>query len=231
MVVMVEEDVPATMRDGTVLRADGYRPGTGGPCRVLLSRLPHGKSVPVMTGLLEHWSPTWTSRPPAGTGNFRGALLMSGEFRAGPLDQARVEARPDVLVYTSEPLAEDLEVTGRVRALLHAVTDAPSTDWVVRLCDVGPDGVSRNVVDGTVRPDTTPGEFTEHAVDLWSTSYVFRAGHRLRVHVTSSNFPRWDRNPNTGEPLDRGTNGRPARQEIAHDAVRSSRIVLPVVRP
>ncbi|WP_413801162.1 CocE/NonD family hydrolase [Streptomyces iranensis] len=159
-----------------------------------------------------------------------GAILLASEYRMGPLDQARVEARPDVLVYTSEPLAEDLEVTGRVRAFVHAATDAPSTDWVVRLCDVDLEGLSLNVVDGIVRVDTTPGEFAEHLVDLWSTSYVFRAGHRLRVHVTSSCFPRWDRNLNTGEPVDSGTDFRPARQEIAHDALRPSRIVLPVVR-
>jgi hypothetical protein len=160
-----------------------------------------------------------------------GALLMSSEFRPGPLDQARVEARPDVLVYTTEPLAEDVEVTGRIRACLHAATDAPATDWVVRLCDVGTDGVSRNVVDGIVRAVAPPGEFTEHAVDLWSTSYLFRAGHRMRVHVTSSNFPRWDRNLNTGEPVGTGTRSRPARQQVAHDATRPSSIVLPVVPP
>lgn len=160
-----------------------------------------------------------------------GALLMSSDFRPGPLDQTAVEARPDVLVYTTEVLSEDLEITGRVRALLHARTDALTTDWVVRLCDVDPEGVSLNVVDGIVRAQTTPGEFTEHAVDLWSTSYVFRAGHRLRVHVTSSNFPRWDRNLNTGEPVDSGRDYRSARQEIGHDAARPSRIILPVVRP
>lgn len=158
-----------------------------------------------------------------------GALLMSSEFRPGPLDQARVEARPDVLVYTTEPLAEDVEVTGRIRAFVHAATDAPTTDWVIRLCDVDSHGVSRNVVDGIVRAVTSPGEFSEHAVDLWSTSYVFRAGHRMRVHVTSSNFPRWDRNLNTGEPLESGTDYRPAHQEVAHDAARPSRIVLPIV--
>jgi uncharacterized protein len=158
-----------------------------------------------------------------------GALLMANEFPAGPLDQARVEARPDVLVYTTDPLAEDLEVTGRVRAHLTAVTDAPTTDWVVRLCDVDTEGISRNIVDGIVRAVATPGEFTEQVVDLWSTSYVFRAGHRIRVHVTSSNFPRWDRNLNTGEPIEQGTQSRPARQEIAHDATRPSRIVLPVI--
>jgi uncharacterized protein len=158
-----------------------------------------------------------------------GALLMSDEFPPGPLDQARVEARADVLVYTTGPLAEDLEVTGRIRAHLTAATDAPTTDWVVRLCDVDTEGVSRNIVDGIVRAVTTPGEFTEQVVDLWSTSYVFRTGHRIRVQVTSSNFPRWDRNLNTGEPIDRGTRSRPAHQQIAHDATRPSRIVLPVI--
>ncbi|MGI5130005.1 CocE/NonD family hydrolase [Pseudonocardia sp. CA-107938] len=158
-----------------------------------------------------------------------GAVLMSNEFPAGPLDQAPVEARPDVLVYTSDVLAEDLEVTGRVRAHLTAATDAPTTDWVVRLCDVDTNGVSRNVVDGIVRAVASPGEFTEQTVDLWSTSHVFRAGHRLRVHVTSSCFPRWDRNLNTGEPIEQGTRSRPAQQQIAHDPTRLSRIVLPVV--
>jgi len=160
-----------------------------------------------------------------------GAILMSSEFRAGPLDQARVEARPDVLVYSTDPLEEDVEVTGRVRAVLHATTDAPSTDWVVRLCDVDPDGVSRNVVDGIVRVTAPAGEQAEHVVDLWSTSHVFRAGHRVRVHVTSSNFPRWDRNLNTGEPIDSGTAARPARQVVRHDAATPSRLVLPIVSP
>jgi putative CocE/NonD family hydrolase len=122
-----------------------------------------------------------------------------------------------------------MEVTGRIRAFLHAATDAPTTDWVVRLCDVDSDGVSRNIVDGIVRALTSPGEFGEHEVDLWSTSHVFRAGHRIRLHVTSSNFPRWDRNLGTGDPVDEGTHSRPARLEIAHDVTRPSRVVLPVV--
>lgn len=158
-----------------------------------------------------------------------GAIFMTSEFRAGPLDQARVEARSDVLVYSGDPLDADVEVTGRVRAVLHAATDAPSTDWVVRLCDVDPDGVSRNVVDGVLRVTAPAGEPGEHVVDLWSTSHVFRAGHRMRVHVTSSNFPRWDRNLNTGEPIDRATTSRPARQTVRHAAAMPSRIVLPIV--
>ncbi|MEU2927116.1 CocE/NonD family hydrolase [Streptomyces sp. NPDC007251] len=159
-----------------------------------------------------------------------GALLMSDEFRPGPLDQTAVEACEDVLVLTTEPLAEDVEVTGRVRAVLIAATDGLSTDWVARLCHVDEHGVSRNVADGVVRVRAaTPGEVAEHVVDLWSTSIVFRAGHRIRVHVTSSNFPRWDRNLNTGEPEESATTARMARQHIFHDSARPSRIVLPVV--
>ncbi|MEV7890612.1 CocE/NonD family hydrolase [Streptomyces sp. NPDC002817] len=161
-----------------------------------------------------------------------GALLMTGDFRPGPLDQAAVEARADVLVFTSEPLAEDVEVTGRVRAVLFAATDGPSTDWVARLCDVDETGVSRNVTDGIVRVRAaTPGEAAEHVVDLWSTSIVFKAGHRIRVQITSSNFPRWDRNLNTGDPEESATSARTAGQQVFHDPARPSRIVLPVVPP
>lgn len=158
-----------------------------------------------------------------------GALLMSPEFGAGPADQSRVEARPDVLVFSTQPLPADVEVTGRVRVTLWAATDAPSTDWVARLCDVDASGVSRNVTDGILRVGRAAGEVTRHEIDLWSTSMVFRAGHRIRVQVTSSNFPRWDRNLNTGEPIDVGTTMRPARQTVFHDASRPSHILLPIV--
>jgi putative CocE/NonD family hydrolase len=89
--------------------------------------------------------------------------------------------------------------------------------------------VSRNIVDGIVRSEAPADEFTEQEVDLWSTSYVFRAGHRIRVHVTSSNFPRWARNFNTGEPTEDGTRIRTAQQQVAHDPARPSRIILPVI--
>lgn len=96
--------------------------------------------------------------------------------------------------------------------------------------DVDENGVSLNVTDGIVRVRAaTPGEAAEHVVDLWSTSIVFRAGHRIRVQVTSSNFPRWDRNLNTGEPEENATTARTARQQLFHDPARPSRIVLPVV--
>ncbi|WP_030167957.1 MULTISPECIES: CocE/NonD family hydrolase [Actinomycetes] len=158
-----------------------------------------------------------------------GAVFMSSAFPPGPIDQTQVESRSDVMVYTTDTLADDLEVTGRIRAHLVVATDAPSTDWVVRLCDVDVDGVSRNVADGILRAAATAGEYSEQVVDLWSTSYVFRADHRIRVQVTSSSFPRWDRNRNTGEPIGQATWSQVARQEVAHAAARPSRIVLPVV--
>ncbi|MBC2637743.1 CocE/NonD family hydrolase [Rhodococcus sp. 3A] len=160
-----------------------------------------------------------------------GNLVMASEYPAGQFDQAATEQRPDVLVYTSEPLADNLEVTGQVRMRLHAATDAPSTDWVVRLCDVDTDGVSRNLCDGIQRIQAVPGEPGQYEIDLWSTSNVFLAGHRIRVQVTSSNFPRWDRNLNTAEPATTAVTIRTAQQTIFHDAARPSHIILPVVPP
>jgi uncharacterized protein len=153
--------------------------------------------------------------------------VMSIERPAGPFDQASVEARADVLVFTSDPLREELEVTGRVRVVLHAQSSAPSTDWVARLCDVHPDGRSFNLCDGIVRVAGGADGCARHEIDLWSTSNVFRAGHRVRVHVTSSSFPRWDRNLNTGDQ--REPRHQVARQRIHHGASRPSYVVLPVV--
>ena len=120
----------------------------------------------------------------------------SPRFPPGAFDQSRVESRTDLCVFTSELLQEDLEVTGPVRLVLNAQSTAPSTDWVGRLCDVHPDGRSFNVCDGIVRIADGADEYQQVEIDLWSTSIVFLAGHRLRVHVTSSSFPRWDRNLN-----------------------------------
>lgn len=158
-----------------------------------------------------------------------GNLSFAPEFPGGPFDQRDVEARDDVLVFTTEPLDADLEITGRVRATIFAATDGPSTDWVARLCAVDEAGVSRNLVDGITRVHTEPGRVDEVDIDLWSTSVVVRAGHRLRVHVTSSSFPRWDRNLNTGERPDVGTTIRVAQQRVLHDRDHPSRLVLPVV--
>jgi putative CocE/NonD family hydrolase len=158
-----------------------------------------------------------------------GAMHLPGDFPAGPFDQRDIESREDVLVFTTEAFEEEVEISGRVRATLYASTDGPSTDWVVRLCVVDDKGVSRNVVDGIRRVETEPGRIDEVEVDLWSTSIAIPAGHRLRVHVSSSNFPRWDRNLNTGEPVTSGTAMRTAQQKVYFDQSRPSRIVLPLI--
>ncbi len=158
-----------------------------------------------------------------------GNLVMATDFPPGPFDQAAIEQRSDVLVYTSEPLAQDVEVTGHIRATLFAATDAPSTDWVVRLCDVDAQGISRNITDGILRVITEPGTVGQYEIDMWSTSNLFRSGHRIRIHVTSSNFPRWDRNPNTGETPQTATTLRSAQQRIFHDGSRASHVVLPII--
>jgi uncharacterized protein len=156
-----------------------------------------------------------------------GQTVLARAFPAGPYDQARIEARADVGVFTSDPLETELEVTGRVRVVLHAESSAPSTDWIARLCDVHPDGRSFNVCDGIVRIAQGAHDCQRIEIDLWSTSNAFLPGHRLRVHVTSSSFPRWDRNLGTGDQ--RSARCETARQRVHHDAQRASWIELPVV--
>ncbi len=146
----------------------------------------------------------------------------------GPADQSAIESRPDVLVFTSEPLDDDLEVAGPVRVVLHAHSSAPATDWVARMCEVFADGVSYGVCDGIVRVVDDAREPRHHEIDLWSTCNLFRRGHRLRVHVTSSSFPRWDRNLNTGRQD--GARHVSARQRVAHGADHPSWLQLVVSR-
>ena len=145
---------------------------------------------------------------------------------AGTYDQSGIEARDDVLVFTTDPLSEAVEVTGRVTATIRVSTDAPTTDWVVRLCDVHPDGASYNVCDGIARVTSTPGEDHSVDVDLWSTSMLFKEGHSIRVDVTSSSFPRWDRNLNTLDGPETGD------MKVAHQTVHlgsGSYVTLPVI--
>jgi putative CocE/NonD family hydrolase len=175
-----------------------------------------------------------------------GAILMAPIHRPGARDQREIEARPDVLVYTSEVLREDYTALGPVHATVFAATSAPDTDFVVRLVDVYPDGRAIGVTDGVIRASereafpapgvirpaepkpVEPGRIYEYRVDLWATGITFKAGHRIRVQVTSSCFPRWDRNPNTGEGPD-SARTEVARQRIFHDPERPSRVTLTVV--
>jgi putative CocE/NonD family hydrolase len=160
---------------------------------------------------------------------------------AGPLDQRRVEVRPDVLVYTSEPLPRPIEVTGALSLILHAATSAPDTDFVAKLSDVWPDGTSRILAEGVLRARfrdgfetprlLEPGAPYAFEIDLVATSNVFQAGHCIRLVVTSSSFPRFDRNANSGRPVGTDESGdlRAARQTVFHDGARPSHVLLPVV--
>jgi putative CocE/NonD family hydrolase len=146
---------------------------------------------------------------------------------AGPINNRRLEARRDVLVYTSPPLARDLEVIGPVRLELFAQSSREHTDFFGRLCDVSPDGRSINICDGLFRT-RTGREIGCIPVDMWSTAYRFRAGHRVRLVVASGAHPRWSRNTGSGEPDATGTTLYPADQIIYHDADHPSSLVLPV---
>jgi len=157
----------------------------------------------------------------------------------GSFDQRPSERRPDVLVYTSDSLQEDLEVTGPVVVKLYAGSDVLDTDFTAKLIDVYPDGYARNLCDGIIRARyresqeyqvlLNPGEIYEYTIDLWATSNVFKKGHCIRIDISSSNFPRFDRNLNTGGDFSGEKSGRVARQKIFHDEFRASHVVLPVI--
>jgi putative CocE/NonD family hydrolase len=157
----------------------------------------------------------------------------------GVADQRPNETRPDVLVYASETLERPVEITGQLAMRLFASSSALDTDFVVKLVDVAPDGYARNLADGVVRArfrdsavdpsPMEPGSVYLFTVDLWSISHLFLAGHRIRVDITSSDFPRWDRNPNTGHLFGVDAEVRVADQMVFHDAARPSHMVLPVM--
>ncbi|WP_182902200.1 CocE/NonD family hydrolase [Microbispora sp. H10830] len=151
-----------------------------------------------------------------------GPTLLPDPTNVGPQDQRDVERRPDVLCYSTDVLTSDVEVTGPVSVTLHAETSAASTDWTAKLVNVYPDGRVMSVIDGIVRVLEPSGTF---AIDLVATSQVFKAGHRIRVEISSSNFPRFDRNPGTGR-----VGATEADLVIHHQKVfPDSYITLPIV--
>ena len=160
-------------------------------------------------------------------------------FPWGPMDQRGVEKRPDVLVYTTEPLKRDLEVTGPIRVTLYASTSAPDTDFTAKLVDVFPNGEARNLTDGILRIRyrnglgkaelAKLGEIYPLSIDAGVTSNVFLAGHSIRLEISSSNFPRFDRNPNTGRPFADETRLEKTQQAVYHGGAYASEILLPVI--
>jgi uncharacterized protein len=158
---------------------------------------------------------------------------------SGPRDQRHIEGRHDILIYTSDVLREEVEVTGPVKVVLYAASDAVDTDFIAKLVDVHPDGSSYNMAEGIVRAryreslseprPLNPGEVYRFEIDMVGTSVAFQPGHRIRVHVTSSHFPQFDRNPNTGAPFGTTTAVRVAEQTVYHGAERPSHVLLPVI--
>jgi putative CocE/NonD family hydrolase len=169
-----------------------------------------------------------------------GGNLCCGDFLArGALDQSKLELRKDVLVYTSAPLPEDLAVVGPVNVRLWAASSAQDTDFTAKLVDVHLDDIAHNVLDRVVRARfrngskqapslITPGRPYEYAIDLGDTATVFRKGHRIRLEISSSNFPHFDRNPNTGRALGEDAQMVTATQTVYHDAGHPSYVELPV---
>jgi putative CocE/NonD family hydrolase len=168
-----------------------------------------------------------------------GRLCCGAALPPGPADQQPNESRPDVLIFSTPPLTRDTEVTGFVALDLFAATSAVDTDFTAMLVDVEPSGFARYLADGIVRAryrastamaePVVPGRTYQYRIELGATSNVFKAGHRIRLYVSSSNFPRFDRNDNTGEPSATAARMLKATQTIFHDRTRPSALVLPIV--
>jgi putative CocE/NonD family hydrolase len=157
----------------------------------------------------------------------------------GPRDRRSAERRDDVLVYSTPPLEQELEVTGPVEMVLYAATSAVDTDFTATLVDVHANGQAIIITQGIVRArfrrslehptPVEPGRVYEYRIVLWETSNVFKAGHRVRLEISSSNFPQFDRNLNSGEDLATGSNAVIAHQTVRHDREHPSHLLLPVI--
>ena len=186
----------------------------------------------------------WLSRDPSGSEptdiflyNPQNPVPTIGA--GGVYDQRPVERRLDVLLYSTLPLPEPIEVTGPVTVILYASSAALDTDFTAKLVDVAPNGYARNLCEGIMRaryrnsptrPELLePEQPYKFTIDLLVTSNLFRAGHQIRLEISSSNFPRFDRNPNTGEPAGTARRTQPAMQTVYHDTQHPSHILLPVI--
>jgi len=168
-----------------------------------------------------------------------GRLCCGKALPPGPADQRPNESRSDVLVFSTSPLDKDVEATGYVTVELYASTSAVDTDFTALLVDVDPNGYARFLTDGivraryrngTVRPvEVIRGQVYKYTLDLWATGNVFKAGHRIRLYVSSSNFPRFDRNLNLGEPIATSSRSRVAHQIIYEGGNYPSALVLPII--
>lgn len=169
----------------------------------------------------------FTSNPLTPVPTVGGATFLPGLLtgtNSGAMEQTAIEARDDVLVYTSAPLKNSMEVTGKVTVCLNATTDAPTTDWTARLCEVLPDGRSFGLVDGIQRFFSTGS--SPITVTLGTISHLFFVGSRIRLQIASSNFPRFDRNPQSGVAPTKAT---AKDMRCAHQTVHAGQLILPVI--
>lgn len=168
-----------------------------------------------------------------------GRLCCGLAVPPGPFDQRPNESRPDVLTFSTPTLEKDLEVTGFISLDVYASTSAVDTDFTALLVDVDESGYARFLTDGVVRAryrdgperseEVVPGKIYKYTIDLWATSNLFKKGHRLRLYISSSNFPRFNRNPNTGETMLSASRMVNARQKIYHGGKYGSALILPVI--
>jgi uncharacterized protein len=196
-------------------------------------------------GLLSFNEPTTTATdqftydPKMPVATLGGNNCCGTPTEAGPIDQKPIERREDVLVYTSAFLTAPVTIAGPVKMKLFAATDGPDTDWMIKLVDVYPNGTAMPISEGILRARfregtdklklLVPNQVYEYNIELTGTANVFLPNHRIRIDITSSNFPQFDRNPNTGEPLGSSAKIRIAKQTIHHGGKQLSAIILPVV--
>lgn len=181
---------------------------------------------------------TYTYNPQNPVPTTGGPLCCDSHVPPGPRDQQRVEQRQDVLVYSTPPLPADFSVVGPVTLELYAKSSAVDTDFTAKLVDVDPNGYARNLTEGIVRAryrdsqstpaNLIPGKTYRFTIDLWATGNVFLAGHKIRLEISSSNFPRFDRNLNTGVDLVHAKDAMEATNEILHDTEHPSAVTLSV---
>ena len=201
----------------------------------------HGMLLPGMQLPNNDPADTFTYDPANPVPTTGGPLCCDSQhLPPGPRDQKEVEARPDVLIYSTPPLNADTEVTGPVTLDLYAASSAVDTDFTAKLVDVWPNGYAQNLTEGILRARyresttgpaklLTPGKIYEYKIDMWSTSNVFLKGHIIRLEVSSSNFPRFDRNLNTGQPAATSSKFVKATNTVYHDAAHPSALILPIV--
>jgi putative CocE/NonD family hydrolase len=215
-----------------VMGANAWRdlPGWPPPARETRYFLQPGASLSLDAPPVDAIPDHYRYDPADPTPSVGGTLLLTG----GPRDNGRLEARADVLCFTTAPLDADLEIIGPISLDLYVRSSLGHTDFAGRLCDVHPDGRSINICDGLLRlnPGTDgvqPDGSRRIQIDLWATAHRFRRGHRLRLQVSSGAHPRWSRNLGTGEPIGAATSMIAADQTIYHDWAHPSALVLPVV--